>query len=94
MLTIIASIQAHPDRVDLVKSELEKLVPVTRAEAGCSQYDLHQDNEDPAHFVFYESWETRDLWQAHLQAPHIAAWRKAADGALAGFRVHELSRVD
>ncbi|MEM9449380.1 MAG: antibiotic biosynthesis monooxygenase, partial [Cyanobacteria bacterium P01_E01_bin.6] len=25
--------------------------------AGCIQYDLHEDNENPAHFVFYENWE-------------------------------------
>ncbi|MEO1610025.1 MAG: antibiotic biosynthesis monooxygenase, partial [Pseudomonadota bacterium] len=25
--------------------------------------DLHQDNENPAHFMFYENWESRELWQ-------------------------------
>ena len=39
-LTIFAHITAHPDKADLVKAELEKLVPVTRAEDGWVRYDL------------------------------------------------------
>ena len=93
MLTIIADIHAEPDQIERVRAELEKLIPVTRAEKGCIQYDLHQDNEDPAHFTFYENWESRKLWQAHMQAPHLKAWKKATDGAIAKFSLHELSRI-
>ena len=55
-LTIVANITAKADQIDLVKAELEKLIDITRAEEGCLQYDLHQDNEKPAHFMFYENW--------------------------------------
>jgi quinol monooxygenase YgiN len=54
-LTIVANIHAHPDRIDLVKSALEKLIPITRAERGCLQYDLHVDNTNSAHFMFDEN---------------------------------------
>lgn len=60
-LTIVATIKAKADKIDLVKAELEKLITITRAEEGCINYNLHQDNEDPAHFLFYENWESRDL---------------------------------
>ncbi len=92
-LTIVAHIRANPDKINLVKAELEKLVPVTRAEEGCLQYDLHQDNEDPAHFLFYENWETRPLWQTHMNAPHLAAYMKATDGAVAEFTLNEMSQI-
>ena len=36
-LTIVANIKAAPGKIDLVKAELEKLIPITRAEAGCIQ---------------------------------------------------------
>ena len=42
-LTIVASIEAKPDKIDLVKAELQKLIAPTLKEAGCIQYDLHQD---------------------------------------------------
>ncbi|GAL10173.1 hypothetical protein JCM19233_1150 [Vibrio astriarenae] len=54
-LTIVANIIAKQDKVELVKAELLKLIDVTRAEEGCINYDLHQDNENPAHFMFYET---------------------------------------
>lgn len=93
-LTIVANIHADPDRIDLVKSELEKLVPITRAETGCIQYDLHQDNDDPAHFLFFENWETRALWQTHMNAPHLAAYMQATEGAVTEFTLSEMTRVD
>ena len=93
MLTIVADIRAHPDQIDRVQAQLEKLIPITRAERGCIQYDLHQDNENPAHFLFYENWESRELWQAHMSAPHLAAYREATEGAVAEFTLHEMSRI-
>lgn len=92
-LTIVANIHANPDKIDLVRAELEKLIPITRAEVGCIQYDLHQDNSDPAHFMFYENWESRDLWQTHMNAPHLAAYMQATDGAVAEFVLNEMTHI-
>ena len=93
-LTIIANIHANPDQIDLVKAELEKLVAPTRAEKGCIQYDLHRDNDNPAHFMFFENWESRELWQTHMNAPHIAAYVKATDGAVAEFTLNEMTHTN
>lgn len=90
-LTIVANIKANPDQLELVRSELLKLIPITRAEAGCIRYDLHQDNENPNHFLFYETWESRELWQAHMNAPHLAAYMDATDGAVSEFTVNEMT---
>lgn len=54
-LTIVARIEANPDKIELVKAELLKLIEPTLQEAGCIRYDLHQDNENPAVFIFYEN---------------------------------------
>ena len=56
-LTIVANITANADSITLVRAELEKLIAITRLEPGCVQYDLHQDNENPTHFMFFENWE-------------------------------------
>lgn len=92
-LTIVANIKAHPDKIDLVKAELLKLIDITRAEAGCLNYDLHQDNENPAHFMFYENWESRELWQTHMNAPHLAAYMAATEGAVADFTLNEMTVI-
>ena len=61
-LTIVADIVAKEDKAELVKSELLKLIDVTRAEEGCLQYDLHQTitSSLPDLRELVESW----LWQA------------------------------
>ena len=92
-LTITGNILANPNQIDLVKAELEKLIPITRAEAGCLQYDLHQDNENPAYFMFYENWESRELWQTHMNAPHMAAYMTATEGAVEKFWLHEMTHI-
>lgn len=93
-LTIVADIKAKPDQVELVKAELLKLTAPTRAEAGCVQYDLHQDNENPAHFLFFENWESRELWQDHMGSAHLAAYKAAAGDALEGITIYEMTRID
>ena len=92
-LTIVANIKANPDKIELVKAELLKLIDITRAEDGCINYDLHQDNENPAHFLFYENWESRELWQAHMGAPHLAAYMEVTNGAVEEFTLNEMSVI-
>lgn len=92
-LTIVANITAVPGKVDLVKAELIKLIEVTRREAGCINYDLHQDIENPAHFMFYENWRTRELWQAHMGKQHLADYMAATEGAVAEFTLNEMHKI-
>lgn len=81
-LTVVANVVAKADKAELVKFELEKLIDITRAEEGCVNYDLHQDNENPAHFMFYENWTSRELWQKHMAAEHLKAYMAATSGAV------------
>ena len=92
-LTITGNIVAKPEKIELVKTELLKLVGRTRNEKGCVQYDLHQDNENPAYFMFFENWESRELWQTHMNAPHLSAYKAATEGAVEKFWVHELTMI-
>lgn len=92
-LTIVAHITAKGDQAAFVKAELEKLIDVTRAEAGCLQYDLHQDNGNAAHFLFYENWESRDLWQAHMKSPHLKDFVAATESALEALVIHEMTHI-
>lgn len=92
-LTIVARIETNPGHIERVKKELVKLVQPTLREAGCIRYDLHQDNENPAVFVFCENWESRELWQAHMNNTHIAEYAKATEGAVAAFSLNEMTKI-
>lgn len=92
-LTIVANIKANPDQIELVKAELIKLIETTRAEEGCVNYDLHQDNDNPAHFLFYENWESRELWQTHMNNQHLKDYMAATEGAVAEFTLNEMTII-
>jgi quinol monooxygenase YgiN len=92
-LTIVANITANADQIDLVKTELLKLIDITRVEQGCINYDLHQDNENPAHFKFYENWESRELWQTHMENQHLKDYMTATDGAVDEFTLNEMAQI-
>jgi quinol monooxygenase YgiN len=92
-LTIVARIEAEKDKIDLVKAALLKLIEPTRDEQGCLQYDLHQDNDHPEIFLFYENWETRELWQTHMNSDHLNAHKKATEEAIKEVTLHEMTRI-
>lgn len=92
-LTIIAKILAKPEKQELVKTELQKLIGTTRKEKGCINYDLHQDNENPNLFLFYENWESRELWQAHINNTHIAEYMRATEGAVEESVINEMAVI-
>ncbi|ABZ77592.1 Antibiotic biosynthesis monooxygenase [Shewanella halifaxensis HAW-EB4] len=92
-LSIVANITAHTDKVEQVKAELIKLIAITREEEGCLQYDLHQDNDNPAHFTFYENWASRTLWQAHMNAPHLKDYVAATEGIVEAFTLNEMTLI-
>ncbi len=92
-LTIVARIAAKPESREFVKSELLKLIAPTRAEAGCINYDLHQDNEDENRFIFVENWESYELWQQHMSGAHLAEYAKATEGKVDEFIVNQLTEL-
>lgn len=93
-LTILAKITATAGHEARLRKELIKLIAITRSEDGCLQYDLHEDTSNPCIFVFYELWQTRELWQDHMNAPHLAAFAKAVEGAIIDFELNEMNQID
>lgn len=92
-LTILARIVAEDGFKDDVYAELIKLIPITRAEKGCIKYVLHTDNDNPNHFVFHEHWESRELWQEHMQNKHLEEYLKVTEGKVKEFILYELTEV-
>jgi quinol monooxygenase YgiN len=92
-LTIVANITAKEGKIDMVKAELLKLIDITRNELGCINYDLHQDNDNPAKFLFYENWKSRELWQSHMSNQHLTDYMDATEDAVAEFVINEMTPV-
>jgi quinol monooxygenase YgiN len=46
-------------------------------EPGCRQFDVVQPEASSDHVVFYEVYDSREAFDAHLRTPHLAAFREA-----------------
>ena len=92
-LTVIAKVVAKKGSVESLKSELLKLVPPTRKEAGCIEYNLHQDNEDPAVFVFYEAWDSLASLENHMNSEHFKNYVNAVGDLIEEKVVHKMTRI-
>ncbi|HUV12409.1 MAG TPA: putative quinol monooxygenase [Acidobacteriota bacterium] len=82
-VTVLAQIKAKPGMETQLRDELLALIGPTHSEEGCINYDLHQSNEDPAHFIFYENWKTQEDLDQHLKKPYLEAFLGKADEILA-----------
>lgn len=92
-ITVVAKIVARPDSVERLKAELLKLVVPTRQESGCLKYDLHQDNQDPALFIFYETWESAECLEKHINSDHYKVYAGAAADLIRDKAVHLMTRI-
>jgi quinol monooxygenase YgiN len=70
-LIIVATITAKEGNEALVKAALERIVPLSRAEAGCLRYDLNVDLGNHASFVMLEAWRDADVLAQHEATPHF-----------------------
>ncbi len=71
LLTVIAFMRAAPGKREELRAALAALVEPTSREKGYVNYDLHQGEEDPDSFFFYENWESGEDLDAHLAASHL-----------------------
>jgi quinol monooxygenase YgiN len=83
LLTVFAEFFAKPGKEKELRQALLALVGPTRKEKGFVNYDLHVDNENPAHLFFFENWTSKALLDAHLAAPHLKAFEAKAGDLLA-----------
>src|ERR1035437_2874258 len=82
-LQVVAVLTAKPVSEKLVGDALAALVEPTRAEAGCTSYDLFASVIDPVTFVTIETWRSQDDLDAHMQTTHVQQALAAAGDHLA-----------
>jgi quinol monooxygenase YgiN len=81
-VTVVAILKAKPGQEESLLHALLALVPTTRKEDGCLNYDLHRANDDPGVFVFHENWTHEAALDAHLANTHLVAFMEKAGGLL------------
>ena len=82
-VVVIASFVAQEGKADEAEDTLRDLIEGSHAEAGCLNYALHRDNNDPNAFVLVEVWTSQVALDAHLQQPYVKALAEKAPGLVA-----------
>ncbi len=87
---VIATLIAKPGQQDTLEALLRGLLAPTRQEAGCEQYDLHQDLQHPETFYMLERWSDDAALADHDQSAHIQRFRAETADVLAHFELKRL----
>ena len=93
IVTVVAKVTAKSDAIVAVKAELLKLIEPTRQEDGCMEYRLHQDNDDPSVFVFYENWQSLACLEQHMNSQHFLSYVSAVGNLLTDKVVHKMTEI-
>jgi quinol monooxygenase YgiN len=92
-LHLAVSLHAKPGREAHLRRLLDALVGPSRADDGCLGYDLHTDDEDPAHFFLYEAWRDVPAWERHMATEHLKRFSEASSEVVERWTIHRLTRV-
>lgn len=80
MIYLVATARARPGHAADLRASLHSLIAPTLKEAGCVQYDLHEETGVEGAFLFYEIWESQAALDAHAASEHLRAHQaRAAD---------------
>jgi quinol monooxygenase YgiN len=71
LLTVVAEMYAKPGQEGALRAVLLGFVEPTRREEGCVQYDVHESNDRPGHFLFYENWRSQADLDKHAASEHL-----------------------
>ena len=82
-ITVIARFKAKQEASSQLKELLLSLIETSRSDKGCIRYDLHQALDDPELFIFYETWENKELLSEHSASACIRQFRSKAKSLLA-----------
>lgn len=71
---VVAEVRAKAGKENELRAATLPLVPAVRAEPNNLLYFLHEDRENPGHFIFYEIFASEEDFEAHNATPHVQAW--------------------
>jgi quinol monooxygenase YgiN len=77
MLVIAGTIRVPPENLEGLKPHMLAMLAASQAEDGCIVYSYAEDIETPGVIRIFEAWRDRAALDAHIKAPHLAAWRAA-----------------
>lgn len=73
-IILVATITAKQGREKQLANELRELTAATQKEAGCVQFDVHRDLDNPGVFVLWEYFINQAAFAEHMKMPYTMAY--------------------
>ncbi|MBJ9978349.1 antibiotic biosynthesis monooxygenase [Pseudomonas sp. S75] len=73
-IAFILKATTRPEKSAEFEALFRTHVESSRQEAGCLEYHMLRDRDDPSLFVFFEVWADQHALDAHSALPHMAAF--------------------
>eukprot|EP00128_Syssomonas_multiformis_P002994 Colp12_sorted_trinity150504_noHs@6106 len=93
-IQVLAKIEAVGGKKEDLLRLMADLVPVSRTDEGCLQYDLVQRMGNPDVITVVELWQSHELWQAHLAQPHFHTFAAKLEGISASIEIGAYVPID
>ncbi|MEC8917513.1 MAG: putative quinol monooxygenase [Pseudomonadota bacterium] len=93
MIYVVATSVAKEGKEKRYRESLLSLISPSRKEKGCLLYDLHQDQDNPAHFIFYEIWDSQESLNVHAASEHLQAHQERSQEWLVSNEIYILDRI-
>lgn len=82
MYALNVTVQIRPADVAAFIAATAEQVSQSRREPGNTHYEVLQSELDPALFVIYEAYRSREDFLVHRSAPHTERWKVATEPLL------------
>ena len=81
-VTLLVQLKAKMGMGERLEQAAIKLIPLTRAEAGCIEYNFHVNSQEIDSFLFYENWVDQEALNKHLEMPYLLQFKTLLDEVL------------
>jgi len=83
MISICATLFAHPGKEKELEDILLSVLAPTAKETGTLEYKIHRALENPGRFFFYEKYADREALDTHMATPHFQELLRRLEGVIA-----------
>lgn len=81
VFTVVAKLYPKAGREDELQAILvEQAAAVRKAEPDCLAYRVHRSAKSPTVFLFYEQYRSKEAFEFHRTAPHLAPFQARRKG--------------
>jgi quinol monooxygenase YgiN len=78
-VVLMYTAKAKPGKEEELRKFLVSAVTGSRHDPGNISYELHEVEDEPGTFIFYEQWISQELLDAHIRTPALQQFVARAD---------------